>query len=169
MKSLGFAFAATLVLTCTFTIPAMAQSAVKQVRGPIWISMTATAAPLQSIQVTPPASGYIMVTVTGTVTYEHTLGTQGYYCLQLSQASANLGGCVPNTGSDSAIRSYIAAEVPTTVPGYGASEQYSIVRIWHVTSGTTYTFYLNGMETGLDSTFLFQPSITAVFIRGALP
>jgi hypothetical protein len=166
MKSKVVFVATMLVLMCGFGKLASAQ-AVGEVRGPIWISVSTSAAALQKIEVKAPAAGNMTVTVTGTLVYEHTLGTAGSYCLQLSQTSGNTGGCVPDGGSDSAIRNYIAADFPTTVPGFGASEQYSIVRTWPVTAGTNYTFYLNGYESGLTA-WLFQPAITVLYVPGTL-
>ncbi len=166
MKSHVVLVATTLILMCGFGKLASAQ-AVGEVRGPIWISLSTSAAPLQQIEVKAPATGNMTVTVTGTLVYEHTQGTAGSYCLQLSQTSGNTGGCVPDAGSDSAIRNYIAADFPTTVSGFGMSEQYSIVRTWAVTAGKTYTFYLNGYEGGLTA-YLFQPAITVVFLPGTL-
>jgi hypothetical protein len=168
MKFRAIVLATTLILTGSFATLAGAQAASREVRGPIWISVPTSAKPLQSIQVKAPETGNLTITVTGTVVYEHTLGTEGNYCLQLSTASGNVGGCVPDAGSDSAIRSYVAAEFATTVPGFGASAQYSIVRTWPVTAGTTYTFYLNGYETGFNSAWLFQPAITAVYVPDTL-
>jgi hypothetical protein len=169
MKSRAIVLATTLILTCTFTRLAAAQAAaVREVRGPIWIRVQTSAGPMQSIHVKAPATGNITVTVTGTVVYEHTLGTEGYYCLQLSQTSGYIGGCIPDEGSDSAVRSSIAADFPTTVPNFGASAQYSIVRTWPVTSGATYTFYLNGYASGFNSAWLFQPAITALYVPGTL-
>ena len=146
-----------------------ANASVKQVRGPIWVTVPTAASPLQSIAVKAPGNGNLIVTVTGTANYEHTLGSQGYYCLQLANVSAYVGGCTPNAGSDSAVRASVAAGFPTTTPNMGASEQYSIVRTWPVTAGTTYTFYLNGSESGFDAMWLFQPSITAVYVPGTMP
>lgn len=166
MKSNVVFVAATLILMSAFGKLASAQ-AVGEVRGPIWISLSTSAAALQKIEVKAPAAGNMMVTVTGTLVYEHTLGTAGSYCLQLSERSGNTGGCVPDEGTDSSIRNYIAADFPTTVSGFGTSEQYSIVRIWAVTAGTTYTFYLNGYENGLTA-WLFQPSITVLYVPGTL-
>jgi len=143
-------------------------AAVRQVRGPIWISVPTSAAALQSIEVKAPATGSIVVTVTGTVDYSHTLGTQGFYCVDLSATSGDIGGCIPNTGSDSAVRGSIASAMPTTVSGYGASAQYSIMKVFPVTANDTYNFYVNGYATGLTPTYLFQPSITALFVPGTL-
>lgn len=168
MKSRAAVLATTLILMCSFTTLAAAQAAVKEVRGPIYIAMPASAGAMQSIQVKAPAKGNLTITVTGTVIYEHTQGAEGIYCLQLSKTSRDVGGCVPDAGSDSAIRSYIAPSVPTTVSGFGASEQYSIVRTWPVTAGTTYTFFLNGYETGFSNAWLFQPAMTAVYVPGTL-
>ena len=140
----------------------------KQTLGPIWIAMPTASAPLQSLTVTAPATGMMIVTVAGSVNYLHTNGIQGFYCVSLSKTSGDTGGCVPNAGSDSAMRNYVAAAVPTTVPGFGASEGYSIVRIWPVKIGVTYTFYLNGYETGMDAASLFQSTITALWVPGTL-
>jgi hypothetical protein len=170
MKSRAVVLAAALILMLSSTTAALAQAATREVRGPIWISVPASAHALQAIQVKAPAAGNltITITVTGTLVYEHTLGTEGSYCLQLSQISGNVGGCVPDAGSDSAIRSYVAADFPTTVPGFGASAQYSIVRTIPVAAGDTYTFYLNGYESNLNTSWLFQPAMTALFVPGTL-
>ncbi len=111
--------AATLILTSGFAQLATAQDAVRQVRGPIWISVPGSPAAMQSATIKAPATGYVVVTVTGTFNYSHTYGTAGFYCLQLSPISGYAGGCVPDAGSDSAVRGYVAAAVPTTIPGYG--------------------------------------------------
>lgn len=169
MKSRIAFLAKALLLVSSFTTLAVAQNAaVDQVNGPIWITVPTSAAALQSLHVKAPANGNMIVTVTGTMIYEHTLGTQAFYCLQLSETAGKVTGCVPDVGSDSAVRASIAADFPTTVPGYGASEQYSIVKVWPVTGGDAYTFYLNGYETSLDAGYLFQPSITALFVPGTL-
>lgn len=110
MKSRAVVLAAALILMLSSTTAALAQAATREVRGPIWISVPASAHALQAIQVKAPAAGNLTITVTGTLVYEHTLGTEGSYCLQLSQISGNVGGCVPDAGSDSAIRSYVAAD-----------------------------------------------------------
>ena len=168
MKVRLFALAASLLLTGSFANMAGAQAASRQVRGPIWVEFTTSPKALESIQVKAPASGNLVITATGTVNYEHAEGTAGNWCLQLSTASGNVGGCVTDAGSDSAIRDYIAAGVATTVPGFGTSAPYSIVRTYPVTAGETYTFFLNGYETGLTTTWLFQPSITAVYTPDTL-
>jgi hypothetical protein len=169
MKLRALILAAALIATGGFGKLALGQgAAVREVRGPIWTLVPTSAAPLQSIEVKAPANGNIIVTVTGTMVYEHLLGTEGNYCLQLSTTSGFVGGCVPDGGTDSAVRSYIAAGVPSTVPGFGASEQYSIVRTYPVVAGETYTFYLNGFESDLNSSWLFQPAITALYVPGTL-
>jgi hypothetical protein len=169
MKCRTVVLASMLFLISSLATLAVAQSAaVSQVRGPIWISVPTSAAPLQSIKVKAPAAGNVIVTVTGSINYEHTLGTEGVYCLALSETSGNIGGCIPDSGSDSAVRGYIAAAAPSTVPGFGALEQYSIVRVYPVSANDTYTFYLNGYQTGFGLTDLFQPSITALYVAGTL-
>lgn len=167
MKVRAFILAATLLLTAGFASMANAQAS-EEIMGPIWIPVTTSASALQSIQIKAPANGNLIITVTGTVNYEHAQGTAGNYCLQLSATAGNVGGCVPDSGSDSAIRNYIASGVASTTPGFGTSQQYSIVRSYKVTAGDTYTFYLNGYQSGLNSTWLFQPSILAVFNQNTL-
>jgi hypothetical protein len=168
MKVRALILAAALAFTASFATMAGAQSASRQVLGPIWIPVTNSPQALQSLQVHAPAAGNLIITVTGTVNYEHTAGTAGNWCLQLSYVAANVGGCVPDAGSDSAIRDYIAAAVATTTPGFGTSTPYSIVRSYPATAGDNYTFYLNGYQSGLNNTWLFQPSITAVFVQDTL-
>jgi len=170
MKPRTIFLATTLMLMCSFaTLPAAhAVPAVLQVRGPIYITVPTSAGAMQSITVKAPAKGNMIVTVTGTVNYEFTSGAEAMWCLQLSMTSGWVGGCVPDSGSDSAIRSYYAADFPTTQSGFGAAAPYSIVRVWPVTAGTTYTFYLNGYGTGFDGIWLFQPSITVLYVPGTL-
>jgi hypothetical protein len=43
-----------------------------------------------------------------------------------------------------------------------------MIRVWPVTAGTNYAFYLNGYESGFTSALLFQPAITALFVPGTL-
>ncbi len=59
-------------------------SAIKQERGPIWVTIPSASTVLGSISVTSPYNGYVMVTATGTVGFNHTAGNQGFYCLDLS-------------------------------------------------------------------------------------
>ena len=167
MKLKGIILTAAILLMSIVTKAANAQAAVAETRSPIWVSVPTSGAPLQLLQVKAPASGNMIVTMTGTVVYEHLSGTPGNFCLQLSQTSSYVGGCAPDSGSDSAIRSYIASGSASTVAGYGASSPYSIVRTFPVTAGTTYTFYLNGYSDGLTS-WLFQPSINALYVPGTL-
>lgn len=146
-------------------------SAVKEVRGPIWVSVptTGVGTRLQSITVRPASSGYVTVTATGTMTYDHTLNTEGNYCLDLHTVSAYVGGCTPMSGSDSAIRSYIPSGFPTTRAGFGPGDAYSIKRTWPVTANTSYTFYLNGYAKGLSQAYLFHPTITVIYTPRLLP
>jgi hypothetical protein len=168
MKFRMVVLTAMLAVVCSFASLAAAQASAGQTLGPIWIGVPGSAAAMQSLEVKAPLKGNMIVTVTGAVNYEHTQGSQGNYCLQLSQTSGYVGGCVPDGGSDSAVRNFIASDFPTTVAGFGQTEQYSIVRSWPVTAGATYTFYLNGYASGFDAVYLFQPSITATFVPGTL-
>lgn len=171
MKSHTVFLAITVMLICGFALPAAAVPGANQVIGPNWIGplppYSTSLKPLQSITVKAPAKGNMIVTVTGTVVWEFTTGVEAMWCLQLSQTSGYVGGCAPD-GSDSAIRSYTAADFPTTQAGFGASTPYSIVRMWPVKAGTAYTFYLNGYEGSFDAVYLFQPSITVLFVPGTL-
>lgn len=158
-------------LLAVFSIPTLATAqaaASNQARGPIWVSVPTSAASLESLSAKAPANGNLIITVTGTLIYEHNYGAQGWYCLTLSQTAGNVGACVPDGGSDSAIRGDIAAAEPTTVSGMGASQPYSIVRSFPVTAGTNYNFYLSGDATGFAGAWLFQPSITAIFVPTTL-
>jgi hypothetical protein len=173
MKFRAFVIATTLSLTGGLATHARAQApASNEVRGPVWFNVTATTSDspetMQSIEVKAPADGNLTITVTGTLMYSHTKGTTGKYCLQLSDTSDYVGGCNLDAGSDSAIRSDIAAGEPTTKPNGGVSVPYSIVRSWPVKAGVTYTFYLNGYAGGLQPTWLFQPAITAIYLPGTL-
>ena len=172
MKFRAFVLATTLMLTGSFATHASAQAAASNEARSDWIKVSATASSspetLQSIEVTAPADGNLIITVTGTLMYSHTQGTTGKYCLQLADTSDYVGGCNPDAGSDSAIRSGIGAGEPTAKPNYGVSVPYSIVRTWPVKAGGTYTFYLNGYAGGLQPTWLFQPAITAIYVPGTL-
>jgi len=168
MKVRAFVLAASLLLSGSFATMAHAQAASRSVMGPIWVEMTTSPTALEWSSFKAPANGNLIITVTGTVNYEHTQGTAGNWCLQLSNVAANVGGCVPDAGSDSAIRDYIAAAVVTTTPGFGTSAPYSIVRSYPVVAGATYTIFLNGYQSGLNNTWLFQPSMTALFAQDSL-
>jgi len=143
-------------------------SAVKYTSGPIWISIPATAVSLKSISITPPGNGYVMVTAAGTVSYTHTLGISGYFCLDLDTTENNTGGCVPNGGTDTALRSFIPSGFPST----GTSDvgvPFSIVKVISVTGGNPTKFHLNGYANGFNGAWLFQPTLTVLFVPNALP
>jgi hypothetical protein len=109
-----------------------------------------------------------MVTAAGTVSINHTSGTPGNYCLNLNETEGDTDGCGPYVGTDSAVRSYVPAGFPST----GTSDfgiPYSIVKVFPVSAGVTKTFYLNGAASGFDTCFLFQSSLTALFVPVALP
>jgi hypothetical protein len=110
----------------------------------------------------------VTITATGATNYEHTEGTAGNYCLDLHNVANYVGGCTPDAGSDTAIRSYIPVNFPTTQTGFGTSDPYSIVRTWPVRAGRSYTFYLNGFANNLGKTYLFHPTLTAIYNPKAL-
>lgn len=144
-------------------------SAVKQVRGPIWVSVPSTGSSLHSISLQAPANGYVTITATGTLEFHHIFGIPGSYCLDLHDIAGNIDGCIPMYNSDTAIRSYIPAEYPDTTPGYGIGVPYSIVRTWPVVGGEKYDFYLNGYAENLGNTYLLHPTMTAIFTPGLMP
>jgi hypothetical protein len=145
-------------------------SAVKQEVGPIWVTIPSTPAFLSSISVTPKYNGYVMVTATGTISFNtHTPPASGFFCLDLSDDEGYTGGCAPIGGSDTAVRSFVPASFPPTGAGNDFGIPYSIVKVFPVTAGVTMTFYLNGYATGFGNCWLFQPSLTALFVPVALP
>jgi hypothetical protein len=165
------AMALTAALLATASLPKLASaqnSAVLQNRGPIWVTVPTSPASLETITAKAPANGYFIVTTTGSFIYEHNGGTQGWFCLTLSPTAGNVGACVPNAGSDSGVRGDISAAEPSTVPGFGATTPYSIVRTYPVIAGDAYTFHLNGDATGFTAAFLFQPSITVLYVPNLL-
>ena len=169
MNIRAISLAAALLATASLPKLASAQnSAVVQNRGPIWVSVPTSPASLETITAKAPAKGYFIVTTTGSFIYEHDEGTQGWFCLALSPVAGNTGACVPDSGSDSAVRADISANEPSTVPGFGATTPYSIVRTYPVIAGDTYTFHLNGNATGFTGAYLFQPSITVLYVPNLL-
>ena len=146
-----------------------AKAAVKSDAGATpWTAVPTAAANLRSITVTSPSTaGRFIVTATGTVSYGHNSGTEGYICLDLSNVNAYTGGCTPMAGSASAIRSFIPAGFPTFTNDYGMP--YTIIESFPVTATGAYTFYLNGNATGLTSVYLFHPTFTVQFVPRTLP
>ena len=152
----------------TSDLTGSARTAVKSDAGAsIWTVVPSAAANLRSITVTTPSSGRLIVTATGTVSYGHTSGTEGYICLDLSDVSAYTGGCTPMSVSSTAIRSYIPAGFPTFTKDYGMP--YTIIETFPVTIAGPKTFYLNGYATGLLVPFLFHPTFTVEFVPRTLP
>jgi hypothetical protein len=144
------------------------QSQVKQIKGPVWKTVTSTASALTSISVTPPGKGYLILTATGSFNFTHTSGTQGYFCLDLNETEDSLAGCAPMAGSDSGVRSWVPADFPST----GTSDfgvPFSIVKVYEVKDKSVRTFYFNGYAEHFDSATLFHPSLTALFVPAALP
>ena len=165
MNIRAMALTAALLVTASLSTLATAQSsAAVQKRGPIWVSVPTSPVSLETITAKAPANGYFIVTTTGSFIYEHSEGKQGWFCLALSPTAGNVGACVPDSGSDSAVRGDISAAEPTTVAGFGATTPYSIVRTYPVVAGDSYTFHLNGDATGFTAAFLFQPSITVLYV-----
>lgn len=142
--------------------------AVKQAIGAIWTIMpTVTNTNINSITVTPPADGYVIVTATGEVIYDFTTGgSNGSICLALNNITNDTGACVPNSSTGKALRTSIPSASPSTTAG---GWPYSIVKVFPVSASTSSTFYLNGYGLYLDSAYLFHPTLTALFVPNALP
>jgi len=145
-------------------ITILRNSGLSVVQGNIWVTIPTTVGELMSITFTAPSSGAVIIEASGTVAYSDSSGASGgFYCLDLSDTTADAGGCTPNTGSRSAIRSYIPAGMPNMDSGLGFG--YSIREVVNVISGASYTWYLNGRVSGTDVTaFLFHPVLTALFV-----
>src|SRR5271154_2204276 len=75
MKVRAFVLAASLLLSGSFATMAHAQAASRSVMGPIWVEMTTSPTALEWSSFKAPANGNLIITVTGTVNYEHTQGT----------------------------------------------------------------------------------------------
>ncbi len=154
-----------------FTAVGNQMPAVKQVPATDWITgVSTTSANLQSITITPPGSGFVIVTASGTVTYNYTTGTSAEICMDLGIISADTSGCSPagSPAANVAFRSFL----PSTFPSsdiYGYSATYSLVNVFPVTAGVAQSYYLNGFATGTSSTALFHPILTVLFVPNALP
>ena len=141
-------------------------ASVKQTPGDIWLTLPTSATGLQSLTVTPPANGYLLVTATGSVSFSYTTGSgRGFICVDLSDTADDTGGCTPMAGSKSAYRSFIPDGFPTT-SGFGSS--YSLSELFSATEGTPVTFYISGYATGLDLAALFHSTITVMFVPNNL-
>ena len=153
-------------VNANFTAVANQMPAVKQSLSGIWIAMPAAAAQLSVISFTAPGNGFAMIFATGSIYLDTLASTASFACIDLDAASAYTGGCTPMAGSDTAIRTYLPATFPDTT---GFASPYSIIKVIPVTSGTAYSYYLNGYATGTTSAYLYQPNMTVLFVPNALP
>jgi len=128
-----------------------------------WATVPTTAASIISLAFTAPKAGNVLVTATGSITIESTGTTNGYYCLDLSIVQNDVGGCTPMAGSKSAIRSYIPSNF-STLTGSTYGSPFTMQEVYPVTTGQSITIYINGATSGLKNTYLFHPTITALFI-----
>lgn len=153
-------------VNANFTSLANQMPAVKQVKQSSWLAMSTTAATLQSITVTPPGDGYVIVRASGSANSTTSTTTTGYVCLDLSNTAAYIGGCTPMGGSYTAFRTW----VPATTSAVENGESYSIEEVFAVTGSTSYTYYLSGSYSGFTTaTYLFHPTLTVLFVPNALP
>ena len=79
-----------------FTAVGNQMPAVKQAPAYNWVMMTAVSGNLESITITPPGSGFVIVTATGTAIYTYTTGTSAEICLDLGTVTGDTSGCAPS-------------------------------------------------------------------------
>jgi hypothetical protein len=114
------------------------------------ISIPATAGDLISTTITVPTAGYVIVWAGGQVN----TAAAGYVSMWLS-ASAGSGRLASDYGF---------VGVPTA-QGYFQFERH---KVFQVSAGTS-TFYLAGqIESGAAGSYIWQPTITALFVPSAL-
>jgi hypothetical protein len=153
-------------VNANFTAVANQMPAVKQSLTGSWVTMSTTAGQLSSISFTAPGTGYAMIFATGSISVNSAAATESYVCVDLADTSAYVGGCQPVLGSDTAVRSFLPATFPDTTD---FQMPYSIIKVIPVTSGLTYSYYLNGFFTGATAAYLFQPNMTVLFVPNLLP
>ena len=139
---------------------------VRYTSGPIWTLMDSSNTNYQSLSARAPGDGYFIVRATGTITYSHSSGTSAFLCLDLDTTSGAAPGCIPNSGSKSAFRSFLPTNQANT-SGYG--ESYAIEEVFPVNAKTSYFFYLNGRATGVNTAYLFHPSLVIQYVPSLLP
>lgn len=155
-------------MNANFTAVAQQMPAVKQSLSGIWIAIPVTAGQLSTISFTAPGTGYAMIFANGSIYLDTLASTAAFACIDLDATSAYVGGCIPNSGSDTAIRTYLPATFPDTTE---FAIPYSMIKVIPVTSSTTYSYYLNGLATGTAASgaWLFQPNMTVLFVPNLLP
>lgn len=146
-----------------FSTLSNAMPAVKQRKGQIWLEVPTNNSVIQSITVTPPAAGFVIVMAVGGIEVKSSSST-GFVCLDLSNAAKDVDGCIPMAGSVTGWRSYLPANF-----GDGINMSYSIVETFPVSPGIEHTYYLNGYATGLSLSSLLHPTLTVIFVPNALP
>jgi hypothetical protein len=141
------------------------ESAVKQQTGPIWVELSSTCSAISTLSVTAPATGKLLVLVTGTLALEKSAAVEGRWGVDLSTTSGDCGGVTPMAGSKSASRGYF----PTSWT-FNASMgiPFTLQEVFNVTQGQTYNFYLNGRAEGFSSAWTFHPTMVAIFTPGSL-
>ena len=153
-----------------FTAVGNQMPAVKQAPAYDWVLMTAASGNLESITITPPGNGFVIVTATGTAIYTYTTGTSAEICLDLGTVTGDTSGCSPSgsPAQNVAFRSFLPSTFPSS-DSFGYSASYSLVNVFPVTAGVAQSYYLNGFSSGTTSQYLFHPSLTVLFVPNALP
>jgi hypothetical protein len=138
--------------------------------GPITISATTPAPPnlgnaLQSLPVTLPAAGKVMIFASGTVCVTgHTSGNWDGAAFMISKTSGDVTG--------SGVAQFY--EIPDTEPSFPAATSvcrpFSFTGIYDETTTGPFTYYLNGIRQSNTSTVeITAVTLTALYIPSTLP
>jgi len=138
--------------------------------GPITISATNPAPPnpgsaLQSLSVTLPAAGKVMIFASGSVCVTgHTSGNWDGAAFMISKTSGDVTG--------SRVTQFY--EIPDTEPSFPAAtsvcKPFSSTRIYDETTTGPFTYYLNGIRQPNKSTVeISAVTLTALYIPSTLP
>ncbi len=142
------------------------EPAVREADFSNWATVTTSYNDLARITVTAPASGFLLVTASGTFSLVKNSGAAaGHWAVDLHTSPDAGPGVTPNIGSKSAARGWIQDTwVFTTEMGI----PFHLQEVFAVSAGGTYSFYLNARATGFSAAFLFHPNIVALFIPSGL-
>jgi hypothetical protein len=99
-----------------------------------------------SLSFTPSVSGKVIVSADAWIGFGHTAGVNNIAYLYIGKTATE---CV--TGTDFTIASI--AEVTQGLPTAGYNFTVPVRRVYSVTGGTPYTFYLNGLAGNINTTY----------------
>ncbi len=124
------------------------------------ITTTCTHFTGQSVSLTPPANGSVVIYVSEIILINHVVNTEDGWFISVGLTATDCTSISPN--------SYIVDSIPAgTSTDPAVQRSASFVTVVNVVSGTPYTFYVNGyMFSGNDPNDLFnRGSIVAVFYQ----